>query len=110
MKSKNSGRVDAAVVGSVQESMTPQVEASVDYQDVIRSSGERPRVAAARQMALDIEKRSSEEGLQRFKFLFEEYEPRCWWCEARADVKISKRRVRWHRAKKEAIAYAPPRR
>ena len=30
-------------------------------------------------IAAGVKQRDGDEGLQRFKFLYEEYEPRCWW-------------------------------
>ena len=37
------------------------------------------RVCSTRQMERDIEVRNQKEDLKAFTFLFEEYEPRCWW-------------------------------
>ena len=58
--------------------INPTVEASAEQQELIRGTGFL-RLTSTRQMEMGIEERRKNQELQRFRFLFEEYEPRCWW-------------------------------
>ena len=57
----------------------PKVDAAAEHREMIRGSGDLLRVASTKQMELDIEKRDEDPALAWFTFLFEEYEPSCWW-------------------------------
>jgi len=58
--------------------INPTVEASAEQQELIRGTGFL-RLTSTRQMEMGIEERRKNQELQRFRFFFEEYEPRCWW-------------------------------
>ena len=65
--------------------LNPKVDVTAEHQELIRSSGNLFRVSSTRQMEIDIDQRSQDLELQRFAFLYEEYEPRCW-CYAVAEL------------------------